>query len=140
LNSDFNIALHALVFLDHEDRELSSAALAENICAHPTRVRKILSRLGQSGLILTKEGRFNGGYRMGKRADRISLREVCEAVGTCFASTNWKSGDPRMKCLVASGMAGIMDELYGKLDETCKKELEKISVKDIENKIFREGT
>ena len=34
---------------------------------------------------------------------------VADALETRFVSTSWKSGNPDMDCLVASGMAGLLD-------------------------------
>ena len=41
-----------------------------------------------------------------------------------------------MDCLIASGMADIMDEIFMSLDAAGKKELEKTTVGDIDLKIF----
>ena len=35
MDSSFNVAVHALVYLHHKDCLLSSEALAENICTNP---------------------------------------------------------------------------------------------------------
>ena len=44
-----------------------------------------------------------------------------------------------MDCLVASGMADIMDSIYQKLDEQCRESLRKITIMDIDNMIFQSG-
>lgn len=136
VNSDFNIAVHGLVYLSHKAQLLSSEALAENICTNPARVRKVMAKLGKAGLVQTREGRLTGGYQLAKPAGAINLRQICEAVDTRFAATSWKSGDPDMKCLVASGMAEIMDGIYQELDALCKQRLQAITVRHIEEKIF----
>lgn len=136
MNSDFNIAVHALVYLDHKACQLSSEELAENICANPSRVRKVLSMLVHAGFVKAREGRRSGGYIMDSRPEDITLRSVSEAVGTCFVSTSWKSGDKEKDCLVASGMAGIMDEIYADLNEVCSRRLQQKTIKDIEDEIF----
>ena len=41
-----------------------------------------------------------------------------------------------MECLVASGMAGIMDDLYGDLNALCMDHLATITIADIDRKIF----
>ena len=41
-----------------------------------------------------------------------------------------------MPCLVASGMAGVMDGIYGNLNKIGKQYLESITIKDIEEQIF----
>ena len=56
MNSEFTIAVHALVFLNHKRESVSSDKLAANICTNPARVRKIMGKLKKKGLISTKEG------------------------------------------------------------------------------------
>lgn len=136
MNSDFNIAVHALVYLSHKGQLLSSETLAENICTNPARVRKVLAKLKRADLVLTREGRANGGCAIAKDPEEITLRQVSEALSTCFVSTSWRSGDPEMKCLVASGMAQLMDGIYKNLDEQCKHQLDQITIRDLEDKLF----
>lgn len=138
MNSDFNIAVHALVYLSHKAQTLSSEALAENICTNPARVRKVLAKLSKAGLVRTREGRPNGGCEIARDGRQINLRQVCQALETCFISTSWKSGDPDMECLVASGMARVMDDIYSDLNEQCRSKLEQITIHDLEEKIFRQ--
>ena len=55
-----------------------------------------------------------------------------------FVKASWKSGNPEMKCLIASGMAGIMDGIYEGLNEECRARLKSITIEDINQKIFKE--
>lgn len=135
MNSDFNVAVHALVYLDHKHTWLSSEELANNICTNPARVRKVLGGLKRAGIISTREG-INGGYMLAKPAEKISLKEVGEIIGTNFVKSGWRSGDPDMECLVASGIADVMEVIYGELDGLCKIRLSTISVFDIEQRLF----
>ena len=43
MTSEFAIAVHALVFLNHKGETLSSDALADNVCTNPARVRKVMA-------------------------------------------------------------------------------------------------
>ena len=45
MTSEFAIAVHALVYLNHKGETVSSEALAENICTNPARVRKVMAKL-----------------------------------------------------------------------------------------------
>lgn len=135
MTSEFAIGVHALVYLSHKKDTLSSELLAENICTNPARVRKILSKLKKYGMVETREG-LRGGYNLGRNPEDITLRQVSEAIQEEFIKASWKSGSTDMVCLVASGMAGIMDSIYGELNELCLKNLESITIKDIENQIF----
>lgn len=135
MTSEFGIAVHALVFLNHKARTLSSEELAENICTNPARVRKIMAKLKNAGLVTTKEGP-DGGYLFELSPDAVTLEDVSNAVGIRFVSSAWKSGDSDMECLVASGMAGIMDYIYDDLDNMCKVRLKSITISKIDAKIF----
>ena len=70
MNSDFCVAVHALVYLNRRGCVLSSEELARNICTNPARVRKVLARMKKDGLVETKEGSSGGGYRFAKGAGR----------------------------------------------------------------------
>ena len=70
MNSDFIVAVHALVFLNHKQGVVSSEALAENVCTNAARVRKVMAPLKRAGLVETREGN-EGGYRFA--ADPVGI-------------------------------------------------------------------
>lgn len=135
MNGEFCVAVHALVFLNHKASTQSSEALAENICTHPARVRKVMARLKKAGLVETREG-SEGGYRFILDPAAVSLRQIGEALDTRYVSAAWRSGDSDMDCLIASGMADIMDEICGQLNGLCGERLAGITVRDIDRRIF----
>ena len=130
MKAEYSLAVHALVYLAAHEGDISSEKLAENICTNPARVRKIMRSLRDAGLVSTKEGP-QGGYCLKKPAAEISLKKVAEASGTVFVEAFWKSGGIDMDCAIASGIAGEMDAIYGKLNDSCMKMLAKISVEDV---------
>ena len=135
MDSSFNLAVHALVCLSHSGRSLSSEALAENICTNPARVRKVMAKLKKAGFVKTKEG-SEGGYLFDQDADQVTLDQIAQALEIRFVDTAWKSGDTDMKCLVASGMAGLMDEIFDDLNEQCRKRLKEITIGTLDHRIF----
>lgn len=139
MNSEFTIAVHALVFLNHKRESVSSDKLAANICTNPARVRKIMGKLKKNGLISTKEG-VVGGYLFGLAPSKVTLEDISGALDVQFVSSSWRSGDSSLPCLVASGMAGIMDDVYGKLDDLCRDYLKQITIETIDQKIFGPST
>ncbi len=138
MDSTFGIAVHALVYLNHKGCVLTSEELAENICTNPARVRKIMALLRRGGLVETKAGHV-GGYCFAGDAGRLTLRRVAETMNTRFVSSAWRSGDPCMECLVASGMADIMDSIYSQLDGLCRERLGSVTIADIDRRIFAGG-
>lgn len=139
MNSDFIVAVHALVFLNHKVNEtVSSEALAENICTNAARVRKVMAPLKRAGFVTTREGNV-GGYRFAGDAAAINLRTVADILDIRFVQSNWHSGNIDMECLIASGMAAIMDDIFLDLDARCRERLEQIAIADIDHRIFGPG-
>ena len=137
MDSSFNLAVHALVFLNHSGHSLSSEALAENICTNPTRVRRVLAGLKKAGMVETREG-LDGGYRFCADPATLSLRQVAEAVNARFVDCAWHSGDIDRDCAICSSMAGVMDALYRQMNKQCAAYLSRITITDIENYLFKQ--
>jgi len=135
LTSEFTIGVHALVYLYHKNETLSSEVLAENICTNPARVRKVLAKLKIKGFVDTREG-LRGGYHIGMPADKITLKDICDALQEEMVKASWKSGSADMDCLVSKGMAGIMDGLCTELNSLCLDYLDQLTIVDIEKRIF----
>ena len=135
MTSEFAIAVHALVYLNHKQETLASEELAKNVCTNPARIRKVMAKLKKKELIATKEGQ-NGGYHTSMKAADVNLAMIYDALEIEAGCAAWKSGNPDMNCMVASGMADIMDDIYGQLNEVCREKLRRITIADIDNKIF----
>ena len=137
MTSEFSIAVHALVFLDHKKTTVSSEVLSDNVCTNPARIRKIMAMLKKADIVMTKEG-IDGGYFFHRNASEVTLEDVCRAVNMKIVCAGWKSGDVDKECLVSSGMGAVMDAIYENLDCLCKKKLAEITIEDVSKKIFRE--
>lgn len=136
MTGEFAIAVHALVFLNHKQKTVSSEELAHTICTNAARVRKVMAKLKKAQLIETKEG-IEGGYRFDKNPKTVTLRQVLEAVDTAVIAVSWKSGDKEKKCLVSSGIGDIMDKIYTEMEAVSHKYLEQFTIFDIDMAIFR---
>lgn len=135
MTSEFAVAVHALVYLSHRGGSVSSEALAENICTNPARVRRVLSGLKKAGLVETKEG-ADGGYRFLRDPKEVTLGHIAQVLDVQFVGAAWRSGDSDMECLIASGMADIMDGFYADMDRRCHEYLQGITIADINQTIF----
>ncbi|MDD3253534.1 MAG: Rrf2 family transcriptional regulator [Lachnospiraceae bacterium] len=135
MNSIFSVAVHALVYLNHKNCILTSDELSENICTNPARVRKVMTSLKKAGFVETRAGHV-GGYRFCADADTLTLAQVADAMDIHFVEAAWRSGDVDMECLVASGMADLMDSIYLQLDGLCRERLQGITIADLDRKIF----
>lgn len=135
MKNDFMVSVHALVYLYHKKGEyVSSEELAGNICTTSSKVRKVLSLLQKNGFITSRLG-LVGGYILAK--EDITLAEVADAIGAEFVSTNYKTGDIDMDCLVSSNMGQIMDGILNEMNEMCTDYLKKYSIKSINGVIFK---
>lgn len=135
MNSEFCVAVHALVYLDHKAMFVSSEELADNICTNPARVRKVLARLKAAELVETREGSV-GGFRFCGDAAAVTLADVARALDVRFVAAGWRSGDVDKACLVSSGMGALMDHILQELDESCYAKLAQQTLAGVSHTIF----
>ena len=138
MTSDFAIAVHALVLLNHRQETLQSEQIADNVCTHPVRVRRVMARLRRAGLVDTKEG-ANGGYLFLGDPGKLSLQRVAEALKEKPVDVKYRTGDIDMVCAVASGMAEVMDGIYGRMNQACAACLSTITIDSIDQVLFERG-
>lgn len=136
MNSDFCVAVHAVVYLNHKQAVCSSEQLAENICTHPARVRRILGKLCKQHLLETAVSGPRGGYRFSGSAEKTTLAEIADALKITFVEPGWHSGNTDMECLIASGMSALMDEVFADLNGRCESRLKEITIADLDHKLF----
>ncbi len=75
----FPVAVQALVVLAETEGSCSSSSMAQDLKAHAVYLRRVLAQLVRANLIQAREGR-DGGYRLARSADDITLAEVYRAV------------------------------------------------------------
>jgi Rrf2 family transcriptional repressor of oqxAB len=73
------VAVRALAMLADSACVCPSAAIAGEVRTHAVFLRRILAQLARAGIVEAREGR-DGGYRLCRPADRITLAEVYEAL------------------------------------------------------------
>jgi len=78
------LALHAAVLMASRRGGLvSTRSAAEELGVSEAHLSKVLQRLSKDGLVVSERGR-EGGFRLGKPADRILLLDVYESIeGAC---------------------------------------------------------
>ena len=84
----FAVAIRALAMLAAQEGTCPSAAIAGRVKTHAVFLRRVLAQLARAGLVEAREGR-DGGYRLLRPAEAISLGDVYEAVSaaTSFATS-----------------------------------------------------
>ena len=75
----FPIAVQALVVIAETNGPCPSSAMAQGLKAHAVFVRRVLAHLVRANIVQAREGR-DGGYRLARPADYITLAEVYQAV------------------------------------------------------------
>lgn len=136
MNSDFIVAVHALVCLHHRSITLSSDELAKNVCTNPARIRRIMTRLNKAGLVEARRGQAHGGYCQ-QAGQNPTLRQVAEAFDGQFVETGWHSGDEDAACPICSGMAAYTDGLYRAMNDRCMELLDTLTILDVEAQLFQ---
>lgn len=137
MTAEFVVAVHALEFLYHKGVYLSSEELADNVCTNPARVRKVLAKMEKAGLAESKNGHL-GGYAFAGDAKTLTLLEIFRAVGGDLIKPQWRSGSTDMDCVVASGMAGIMDGIFADMEHACEGVLAGITLEAVNDRLFGE--
>lgn len=133
MNSEFSIAVHSLVLLAYRtDRMATSDIIADNVCTHPARVRKVMGILRKHGFVTTKEG-TGGGYILSRDAAEINLAQVYRAVSIGTLKPNWCSGDPETNCVIASNVQQVMDGLFHDAELHLEEYWRKLTIRDVLN-------
>jgi Rrf2 family protein len=138
MQSDFCVAVHALVCLAHTNEAWSSSKLAENIRTSSSRVRKVMASLTGAGLVTSREG-VDGGYLLAKDSRSITLREVAELLGVQCVSLSWESGGTDPNCVISRGMGPKMRSIAQELDAKCKQFLQTVTIQSIDEELESSG-
>ncbi|MDO4542797.1 MAG: Rrf2 family transcriptional regulator [Bacillota bacterium] len=136
MSSDFIVAIHAMTFLYHKGETVPSDVLADNACTNPARVRRVMAKLKNAGLVHAKEGRKKGGYSY--PLERVvTLGDIARALSVTFSGFNWHSGDKERECLISSGMGDYTENLSQELDRKCLEYLDTVTVSQVEEQLIR---
>lgn len=135
MNSEFSIAVHSLVLLaNRTDRMATSDIIAENVCTHPARVRKVLGILRKHGFVATREG-IGGGYILSCDPAKTNLAQVYQAVSAGTLKPGWCSGDPEKGCMIAANVQTVMDGLFQEAELHLEQYWEKWTISDVLSKV-----
>lgn len=125
----FSLSLQALVILAKHSGLCPSADIAQNIQSEATLLRRMLSVLSRENIIETREGR-EGGYRLSKSPDEISLAEVYTALHideARFISMIEATGEHSF----GLQMRAVMHEITSEIDQSVLKVLNQYTLRDL---------
>lgn len=129
----FPVAVQALLVLAKTDESCSSSVMARDLKAHAVFLRRVLAELVHANLIQAREGR-DGGYRLARSAEHITLAEVYQAVNA-VEPTERTGGNSCVNAQVQTVLDEIRDEAEQRLIEilarsTLASVLERVATAD----------
>jgi Rrf2 family protein len=103
------LALHASVLLVNRSRPLSTAVIADELCASEAHVSKVLQQLVRSGFLTSRRGP-QGGYDFARPPHEISLRHVYEVFEGPMRTDGCLFDRPicgRLECILGTLVADV---------------------------------
>ena len=137
-NSQFSIAVHVLTMLACSgDENLKSDQIAKSVNTNAVVIRRLLSQLGHSRLVVSQTG-ASGGTRLARCPDEINLSEIYKAVscGEVFALHH---RGPNRDCPVGRNIESVLCNLQKEIDKTVCAKLSEYTLQSIIEKIGTES-
>jgi len=110
------------------DARCTSAELAAGLGTNPVLVRKLLAQLAPSGIVISTPGK-NGGVRLGRSPELITLRDVYMAVAEEKKLFSVRSDVPSV-CVVSTNILAFFGIVADQVDDLVLGHLEKATVAD----------
>lgn len=129
-SSRFSIAVHTLGLLARaEGKPLKSDQIAVLVKTNPVVIRRILSELGRSQLVVSQAGAA-GGTRLSRKPEEILLVEVYRAIEIreIFALHRKK---PDERCEIGQSIEVVLLQIQNKLDKAIEESLGKFTLADV---------
>lgn len=123
----FAIALQALVLLARTDEVSPSASMACQLKSHATFLRRVMIPLVQAGIVAAREGR-DGGYLLGRPAERITLAEVYAAVKSECTGEGSETGG---QCGEGGPLNTALEEIMEDVEEQVIGALNRYTIADL---------
>ncbi|MFV0559079.1 MAG: Rrf2 family transcriptional regulator [Enterococcus sp.] len=133
----FSDAIHIMAYIAifKDTNLLSSEKIAGSINANPVNVRKIMSQLKKSNLIITQSGKAQP--RLAKSYLEISLLDIYQSIE---GNTRLIHVDPKTNpdCPVGAHIQKALDDQYQRLQRVVETEMAQISLASIITSIVQD--
>ncbi|GAA1738861.1 Rrf2 family transcriptional regulator [Nonomuraea sp. AD125B] len=132
-NSRLTIAAHALAWIGLYQRQgheiATSEQIASSVNTNPVVIRRLLGDLRRAGLVESRRG-VGAGWSLARDLESMTLLDVYEAVepGPLFALHR---ATPDQECVVGYGIQPAMQRIYDGIEETLRRELARVTLKDV---------
>jgi Rrf2 family protein len=133
-NSQFSMAVHILTLLARAGSDsLKSEYVAGSVNTNPVVIRRILSQLGQAGLVASQTG-ASGGTRLVRDPGEISLFEIYNAV-SCGEVFALHGKAPNQDCPVGRNIEAVLCDLQKEIDSTVGEKLKEYTLLNVLEKV-----
>jgi Rrf2 family protein len=133
VNQQFTFAVHIMTALAFSDEVMDSQRLAASVNTNPVVVRRLLTALRAAKLIKTYAGK-NGGARLLKKPNRISLVDIYDAVQPRpVIAVNQRKA--LKHCDVSCHMKTIMSSVAETTEQAVRRHLRRITLQQLVRKI-----
>ncbi|MFI5272610.1 MAG: RrF2 family transcriptional regulator [Ktedonobacterales bacterium] len=128
--ASFPIAVQTLVYLARaRDDVCPSAEIAGRLGAHAVYLRRVVAQLVRAGLVEAREGR-DGGYRLARPADHITLADVFRALQPSTACDT-KEAAPRRGPMLDPGMQAALSRVMGQAERRALDVMQQHTLADL---------
>lgn len=135
VDTRFSVSVHIMLTLAyHQDELMNSEYLARVLKTNPTFIRKLVSKLAHSGLIISYRGK-GGGIKMAQPPTKIALSDIYKAAleDKTLVSPHKK---PAVKaCAVSCSMNEILCGIVQGIEDSTTSFLSHIYLSDLLKKI-----
>lgn len=129
LNQQFAVSCHILAVLAaYPETAITSETIAQSVNTNPVVIRRIMSHLRQHGLVDSRSGK-NGGWRLMRSADELSLREVYYAVS--HESVLAMHQHPNLNCPIGRNIQNTLGKVFSDAQDALELALDKVSIANV---------
>ncbi|GGG54626.1 Rrf2 family transcriptional regulator [Paenibacillus radicis (ex Gao et al. 2016)] len=136
-NSHFTVALHILSRIRYEQVKkgdlsvyVTSQAIAESVNTHAVFIRRILGSLHKAGLVDVRRGNVNGGWKLTRSTQDITLLDVYDAV-VDQPLQEMHHSKPNQRCSIGRGIQPTLRKYYGAAEQAFREELSRTNMETI---------
>lgn len=130
-DSKLSLALHALGHMANgPDKAIRSEELALIGPTNPVVVRRVLGLLRNAGLVTSAKG-HDGGWRLARAADAITVADVYRAVGETLFAKPAPGPDNPPHCAIERALHGTMQAALICAEKTLADKLAQVFIADL---------
>ena len=134
-SSRFTVAVHilSLLTIENKDEPTTSDYLARSANTNPVVIRRILRMLGEANLIEAHPG-VNGGTRLARAPEQISLLDVYQAVETGEIFSFGKR-EQNPLCICGRSLEPVIKKVFHRAEAALEQTLAETTIAEIAQEI-----